>query len=84
MVGTASAVRIARWSGTRFWLSGRSTCALFLSLPFRAVSPELRGYVAELEALLPFRLSPKQWSRWRLNAQGTRYYKRRVVPPTEW
>jgi hypothetical protein len=65
-------------------LSGRSTCALFLSLPFPAVSPELRGHVAELEALLPFRLSPKHWSRWQLNAQGTRYYKRRVIPPTEW
>ena len=65
-------------------LSGRSTCALFLSLPFPSVSRELREYVAELEARLPFRLSPKHWSRWQLNAQGTRYYKRRVTPPTEW
>jgi hypothetical protein len=65
-------------------LSGRSTCALFLSLPFPAVSPALREYVTELEARLPFRLSPKHWSRWQLNAKSTRYYKRRVAPHPEW
>jgi hypothetical protein len=65
-------------------LSGRSTCALFLSLPFPVVSPALRDYVTALEARLPFRLSPRHWSRWQLNAQGTRYYKRRVAPYTEW
>jgi len=26
----------------------------------------------------PVRLSKKHWSRWQLNAQGTRYYNRRI------
>jgi hypothetical protein len=34
--------------------------------------------VKRLEATLPFELSKKHWSVWRLNALGTGYYKRRI------
>lgn len=59
-------------------LANPSTCALFLSLPFPSVTRQVTEYAARLDASLPFRLSPKHWARWQLNAQGTRYYKRRI------
>jgi hypothetical protein len=59
-------------------LSSRSTCAIFLSLPFPDATREARAYIAQLQHALPFRLSPAHWSRLQLNAQGTRYYKRRI------
>jgi hypothetical protein len=59
-------------------LSSRSTCAIFLSLPFPHATPGARAYIALLRDALPFRLSAAHWSRWQLNAQGTRYYKRRI------
>jgi hypothetical protein len=59
-------------------LSRRSTCALFLSLPFAEVTPAMLRLIALMQEALPFRLSAANWSRWQLNAQGTRYYKRRV------
>jgi len=34
--------------------------------------------ITQLEGALPFPLSTAAWSRWRLNRQGTRYYKRRL------
>lgn len=61
-------------------LSQRSTCALFLSLPFPEVSRAAFGLIGQLQETLPFRLSPARWARWQLNAQGTRYYKRRLNP----
>jgi hypothetical protein len=60
-------------------LANSSACFLVPSLPFSAVNPTVRAYVARLESALPFRLSPKQWARWQLNAQGTRYHKRRIT-----
>ncbi len=59
-------------------LANPSTCALFLSLPFAEVTPSVRAYVRKLGASLPFKLSAKHWSRWQLNARGTRYYNRRA------
>src|SRR5262249_43930198 len=59
-------------------LSSRSTCAIFLSLPFPDATREARAYIAQLQEALPFRLSERHWSRSQLNAQGTRYYKRRI------
>jgi hypothetical protein len=63
------------------YLARPSTCGLFLSLPFAAVTPELIAYVSRLAGYLPFRLSPKHWTRWQLNRAGTRYYRRRVAFP---
>jgi len=60
-------------------LSARSTCGLFLFLPFPELTPQIRRYVDRLDQTLPFRLSPKHWSRWQLNANGTQYYKRRIA-----
>jgi hypothetical protein len=59
-------------------LSDRSTCGLFLSLPFAEVTPAALGLIALIQEALPFRLSPANWARWQINAQGTKYYKRRV------
>ena len=59
-------------------LGSRSTCALFLSLPFVDLGPDALSFIASVEDALPFRLSPKHWARWQLNASGTRYYKRRL------
>jgi hypothetical protein len=59
-------------------LTAHSTCALFLSLPFPEVTPAVSAYVRRLDQSLPFRLSRKHWSRWQLNARGTRYYSRRI------
>jgi hypothetical protein len=59
-------------------LSDRSTWALCLSLPFTQVSEELRTYLVALRDYLPFRLSATHWTRWQLNAEGTRYYPRKV------
>jgi hypothetical protein len=59
-------------------LANPSTCFLFLSLPFNEGAPELRAYVHKLQASLPFKLSSKHWSRWQLNAQGTKYYRRKT------
>ena len=58
-------------------LSSRSTCAVFLCFPFGELDAE-RDYAARLRAALPFQLSTAHWSRWRLNAGGTRYTKRRL------
>ena len=41
-------------------LSRRSTCALFLSLPFAEVTEEMMTLIESIQAALPFRLSPKQ------------------------
>jgi hypothetical protein len=60
-------------------LSHRSTCALFLSLPFPDVTPDVLAFVRQVQQALPFRLSPAAWSRWQLNRQGTQYYKRRLA-----
>jgi hypothetical protein len=65
-------------SKLRLRLSERSTCALFLSLPFAEVTPAAQRLVASIQDALPFRLSPTNWARWQLNAQGTSYYKRRI------
>ncbi len=62
-------------------LARPSACGLFLSLPFADVTPELIAYVSRLAAYLPFRLSPKHWTRWQLNRAGTRYYRRRLAFP---
>jgi hypothetical protein len=59
-------------------LSDRSTCALFLSLPFGEVTPAALRLIALIQEALPFRLSPTNWARWQINAQGTKYYKRRI------
>jgi hypothetical protein len=59
-------------------LSEPSTWSLFLSLPFTEVSEDLLHYVATLQKYLPFKFSPKHWTRWQLNAKGTRYYSRKV------
>jgi hypothetical protein len=59
-------------------LTTRSTCALLLALPFAEVAPALVAYVRRIDQSLPFRLSRRHWSRWQLNARGTRYYKRRI------
>jgi hypothetical protein len=34
--------------------------------------------VERIQEALPFQLSPTHWSRWQLNAQGTRYSKKRI------
>jgi hypothetical protein len=62
-------------------LTTASTCAIYLSLPFDEVTPWLKRYVERLDHSLPFRLSKKRWSRWQLNAQGTRYYSRSISMP---
>jgi hypothetical protein len=62
-------------------LANPSTCALFLSLPFDEGTPELQAYVRRVQASLPFKLSAKHWARWQLNAQGTKYYKRKTSMP---
>jgi hypothetical protein len=62
-------------------LANPSTCFLFLSLPFNEGAPELPAYVRRLQASLPFKLSSKHWSRWQLNAQGTKYYRRKTFMP---
>jgi hypothetical protein len=59
-------------------LAHPSTCGLFLSLPFTDITSAVQIYVRNLESSLPFKLSSKHWSRWQLNAQGTRYYKRKA------
>ncbi|HET7744557.1 MAG TPA: hypothetical protein VFK76_07425 [Gaiellaceae bacterium] len=59
-------------------LSTTSTCALFLSLSFPEVTPTLSSYIERLGSRLPFDLSRKHWSRWQLNAEGTRYYNRKI------
>ena len=65
-------------SGLYLRLANPSTCSLFLSLPFTEVTPKLQLYLRRLEESLPFRLSRKHWSRWQLNAQGSKYYRRRA------
>jgi hypothetical protein len=62
-------------------LATRSTCFLFLSMPFPDPTSDVQAYVTQLQSALPFRLSPKQWARWQLNAQRTRYYKCRITLP---
>jgi hypothetical protein len=59
-------------------MSTSSACNIFLSLPFAEVTPAVSAYASRLSGALPFRLSPKHWLRWQLNASGTRYYSRRV------
>jgi hypothetical protein len=60
-------------------LTTQTTCGLFLSLPFPEITPALATFVERVDQALPFRLSKKHWSRWQLNAQGTRYYNRRIA-----
>jgi hypothetical protein len=60
-------------------ISRESTCAITLMLPFEDVTDEVRRIASDLDAHLPFRLSPKQWSRWQLNKAETSYYARKVT-----
>jgi hypothetical protein len=34
--------------------------------------------LAGIQEALPLRRSPANWARWQINAQGTKYYKRRI------
>lgn len=61
-------------------LSHRSTCSLFLSLPFTEVDDDFRAYVCALQERLPFKLSSKHWTSWHLNAKRDRYVGRVVNP----
>jgi len=59
-------------------LGTTSTCALFLSLPFTEATQVVRAYARRIDQSLPFRLSKAHWSRWQVNAGGTRFYRRRI------
>jgi hypothetical protein len=63
-------------------LSESSNIYLFLSLPFEQVDSALREFVPVLQALLPFKLSAKSWSRWTAAHGSGKYVAARINGPT--
>lgn len=57
----------------------RTTVSVVLCLPFESVTPEARALASELQARLPFKMSPKQWTLWELNRKGTGYRPHKVA-----
>ncbi|NTW29643.1 MAG: hypothetical protein HGA39_09835 [Coriobacteriia bacterium] len=56
-------------------IARKSHCGLNLNLPYVEATAEAREYVKELEAFLPFKLSRKHWTLWKLTKAGTGYYR---------
>ena len=63
-------------------LSESSNIYLFLSLPFEQVDSALREFVSALQALLPFKLSAKSWSRWTATRGSGKYVAARINEPS--
>ena len=59
-------------------VASRTSANLFLSLPFDAPNSEFQQYLDFLESNLPFRLSRKHWTVWRLSKKGDKYVGRRL------
>ncbi len=59
-------------------LASKSTCGIELSLPYEDVNEELNEIIAAYQKFLPFKLSLKHWSRFKVNKAGTHYYARKI------
>lgn len=62
-------------------LSESSNVYLFLSLPFEHVDSALKEFVPVLQAILPFKLSDKSWSRWAAVHEAGKYSAARINAP---
>lgn len=56
-------------------------CYVALSFPYEEATEAFWAFVGQLQDRLPFRLSGKHWTRWRLNRAGTAYNNRKIQPP---
>jgi hypothetical protein len=64
---------------THLNIEARRSMGLRLSIP-EATDNDLATLIPWLQNHLPFRLSPKHWTRWTLNKNGRTYRGRRITP----
>ena len=65
-------------SRTNLSLQAKRSMGLLLSVP-NATDAEMAELVPSLQSQLPFRFSPKQWSRWTLAKNGRTYRGRKLA-----
>lgn len=60
-------------------ISEKTTCNLFLSLPYVEATDEARQIAQEIQKRFPVRLSPKHWKAWKLTKSGKSYVSRKIA-----